>query len=126
MSDAVLDNIGEFLYIKDIEAGDCLITVLLLDIFLDIGFEVREEVCINFVIAEVEDILDGLLHLADIQSLECFVLDALDVELIVYFFLDVAAIGLQVDQQSFPRLLDLVHQYNYFQPAQNSNIHLSS
>ena len=123
VGDAELDDICEFLDVQHVEAGDCLIAVLLLDVFPDVGFEVREEVGVDFVVAEVEDVLDGLLHLGHVERLEGFVLDALDVELVVDLFLDVAAVGLEVDQQSFPRLLVLVHQYNYFNQPQKPDIH---
>lgn len=69
MSNAKLDDISEFLNIKHIEAGDCLITVLLFDVIFDVGFKAGEEVRVDLIITEVKDILNGLLHLVDIQRL---------------------------------------------------------
>lgn len=77
----------------------------MLYVLLDVVFEMFKEVLINFVVSEIEDIFDGEDHFVYIESVQCFKFDAFHVEFVIYLFLDVLAIGLEVDQQAFPRLL---------------------
>jgi hypothetical protein len=109
VSDAVLDDINEFFDVEYEEGGDGFGAVLLLDIVVDVDLKVGEEIVIGSIAAEVEYFADGLLHLLDIESLQRLALDAFDVELVVDLLFDVTAVGLKIDLQALPRLLDLVH-----------------
>ena len=58
----------------------------------------REKVFVDFVVAEIEDLLYGFHHFLHIDGVDCFLLDALHVELVVDFLLYVLAVCLEIDQ----------------------------
>ena len=114
MNDAKLDNIGKFLNIKDIKILGSFMRVLLFNICFDIALHMREEILVDPVISKIKNILDGFLHLINVKSIQCFLFDALNVEDIVDRFLDVLAVGLEVDQETLLGLfylLQVAHCY---------------
>ena len=69
-----------------------------------------EKVLVDLVVTKIEDIFDGSAHFFDIKGLEGFLFDAFDIKLVINFFFDVLTIGLQIDEQSFFGLLNLLHK----------------
>ena len=114
VDDAKLDNIGKFINIKDIEIFGSFMCILLFNIGFDIAFHVREEILVYPVITKIKNILDGFLHLVDIKGIQCFLLNALYVEDVVYCFFDILSVGLEVDQETLLGLfylLQVTHCY---------------
>ena len=107
---AEFDNISEFLDVNDIEGSNSLGFVLVRTVLADVAVQVGEEILVNFIVAEVKNILYSLLHFLEVQGFQGLELDALYVELVVDFFLNVLPVGFKVDQQALLGLLDLLHR----------------
>lgn len=69
----------------------------------------REEVLIHFVISEVKNILYGIFHLLDIESINRFELDTFYIEFVIDLLFYILSIGLKINEKTLLRLLDLLH-----------------
>lgn len=110
MINTEFDYVCKFLNINDIKWGYGLSFILFRNIFLDIVFQMREEVLIHLVISEVEDILYWIFHLLDIESINRFELYAFYIELVIDLLLYILSISLKINEKTFLRLLDLLHK----------------